>query len=190
MMTDDDWTNQEDQVTQPKFASFWSRAMASILDTCIFIPIVFLSQYNIFTFKSLTLELLLACTWIFYKPFMEYHYGATLGKMTLKLQVVNEQFQPITLDQSVKRFVFYFLGYLAVIFINYIVFTNPDFMGITEIAELGKLQENINAEFITNVANIPIFVSIVSVIFDPQNQALHDKFAETYCIDLRPNPPF
>ncbi|MEM8906859.1 MAG: RDD family protein [Bacteroidota bacterium] len=178
-----EWTNADRTGdASPEFASFWVRAGAAILDTVLFIPVVLLSQYNIFTVKSFFLELLLACLWLIYKPYMEYQYGATLGKMAFKLRVIGEDLQRITLDQSVKRFAFYFLGYLGAILVNYWSFHHPDFASVENFEQLAQIRESFSAEFIANVANIPIFVSIVAVIFDPQKQALHDQLAQTYCV--------
>ena len=179
---DDDLAEGGKTQIQPQFASFMSRVGAHIMDTCVFIPIIFLSQYNVFSIKSLFLELLLSCTWIIYKPYMEYKYGATLGKMIMKIKVVNTQFQAIDSDQAVKRFLVFFVGYVGLGWVNYMLFTHPDFINITDYVQLGDLQQSLNAEFIINVANIPLFVSVIAVLFDRQNQGLHDQFAQTYCV--------
>lgn len=182
---DDDLKPAYPEGKQPPFASFWSRVAAAVLDAAIFVPLILVSQYNILTLKSLPLEMLLTCASIVYKPYMEYQFGATIGKMTMKIQVVNEQFGAITSDQSIKRFSFFFIGYLATILLNYWLFTHPDFQEAVDYIALNRIQKSIYAEFVSNVATIPIFVSIISVIFDSKKQALHDQFAKTYCIDIR-----
>ncbi|MBK8392708.1 MAG: RDD family protein [Saprospiraceae bacterium] len=50
---------------------------------------------------ALVIGILLMC----YKPFMEFQYGATLGKMAVKLKVVNLDFEKITLSQSIIRYI-------------------------------------------------------------------------------------
>lgn len=179
---DNDLEDRKPPFSQPQFANLWSRLGAHIVDTCIFIPIILLSQYNVFTLKLLPIELLLSSIWMIYKPYMEYRYGATLGKMVLKIKVVNTQFQAIDSDQAVKRFLVFLIGYIGVGLINYWIFTHPEFAEITDYESLGNLQKSLNAEFIINVANIPLFVSVIAIIFDQQKQALHDQFAGTYCI--------
>ncbi|MEM9820984.1 MAG: RDD family protein [Bacteroidota bacterium] len=169
-------------LSKPRFAGLWHRFAANILDNCLFIPIILISHYNLFNLKWLLVELLLSGLWIVYKPYMEYRYGATLGKMVLKIKVVNTQYNAIDSDQAVRRFLVFLFGYMGVWLVNYWLFTHPEFMEVVDYESLGKLQKRLNAEFIINVANIPLFVSVIAMMFDPQKQALHDQFAGTYCI--------
>jgi len=86
------------------------------------------------------------------------------------------------LERAVKRFLVFLIGYIGVGLINYWLFTHPEFAEISDYESLSRIQNSLNAEFIINVANIPLFVSVVAIMFDQQKQALHDQFAGTYCI--------
>jgi len=91
-----------------RFASFWTRVAASILDSFVLMPILFLGVYNMMTWKSLPLYFVLQLAALIYKPWMEAEYGATIGKMATKIKVVTIDYQDINLQQSLNRYAFYF----------------------------------------------------------------------------------
>src|SRR5687767_7279656 len=87
-----------------KFGGFWLRLGALIIDTVILAPISFgVMFFNITSWKSPLLLIIFSLIAVGYKPAMERYYGATLGKMALKLRVVNLQLQPANLTEIVMR---------------------------------------------------------------------------------------
>jgi hypothetical protein len=92
-------TNQNDV----KYAGFWSRLGALLIDGIILAPLSFgISYFNIVSWKSLLVLILLGLITVTYKPVLEFLYGATWGKMALKLKVVSLQFENATLENSEK----------------------------------------------------------------------------------------
>ena len=54
-----------------KYASFWERVGASLIDFLIFIPVYGLSYYNSMSIKSLPLAIILSLAYLVYKIYME-----------------------------------------------------------------------------------------------------------------------
>jgi uncharacterized RDD family membrane protein YckC len=176
-------TGYTGQTVTPALASFWSRVGASLVDFLVFVPIIGLSFYNMYGLKSLALNMVLSITWVLYKPLMEWKYGATLGKMALKLRVVTTTFEPISFDQSALRFSLYFLSYLVAGISSYLLFTNPAFENAGGFMEVAQLQaEYRTISMISNLVNLLVLVSVLFVAFDKKNQALHDKIADTLVV--------
>ena len=82
------------------FAKFWARFGAMLIDGLVVIAIVLPATYfNVIQWKSPWIYIVTSLLTIIYKPFMEYEYGATLGKMAVGIKVVGHQFQKVTLDR-------------------------------------------------------------------------------------------
>ncbi len=174
--------DQEGNPQNVRFAGFWVRVGASIVDSLVMIPIAALSAYNVLEIKSLLLALLLIVIQGIYKPFLEFNYGATLGKMATKIKVVSTNFEPITLNQSILRNGFYLLMFLANMVANFMLFTNPEFLELHDVIGLSEWQAEQSTDYMTLAASMLLFFSVMFVASDLKKQALHDKIAETYCI--------
>ena len=164
-----------------RFAGFWVRAAASIIDSLIFIPVILISFQNIFHWKILAVEILITFSWMFYKVFMEYRYQGTWGKQLLKLKVVNESGGGITFEQSLVRFSFYFMSYMGALMSNYYMFSDAGFQAVHTLNDLAIWEEG-QDDTISILASIPLMVSVSLVAFDLRKQAIHDKMAKTYCV--------
>src|SRR5882762_10600036 len=83
------------------FAKFWTRFAAYLLDS-IFVSIVILpvTYMNVTSWKLATLFILTSVVELAYKPFMEYRYGGTLGKMVVGIKVVGHSFEKVTLAEE------------------------------------------------------------------------------------------
>src|ERR1700676_5018267 len=83
-----------------KFATFWSRFGASLIDGFIIsFAVIPVTYYNVTSWKIPSLFVIASLIEIIYKPFLEYRYGATLGKMVLGLRVVGHSFEKVTLKE-------------------------------------------------------------------------------------------
>lgn len=174
--------SQGDGFRNVTFAGFWIRVGAALVDTLAFIPVIVLSFYNMMSWKIYLLDVLLTFSWIIYKPYFEYKYQATLGKMAVGIKVVSEDLKGITIEQSVIRFTFYLLGYLITLFTNWMIFNNPEFQEITSLIEVSEFQAQESEELLSMITSSLLFISIIFVAFDAQRQALHDKMAKTFVI--------
>ncbi|HYC87298.1 MAG TPA: RDD family protein, partial [Chryseosolibacter sp.] len=95
----------EQRVVQ--YAGFGVRLGAMIIDSLI-IGVVTLAAtyYNIFTAKSTLLLIIVTLVSTAYKPLMEYFFGATVGKMALRLKVVNTQLDRADFSEIFLRNIF------------------------------------------------------------------------------------
>jgi len=166
-----------------RFAGFWTRVAASILDSFILIPILFLGVYNMMSWKSLPLYIVLQVAALIYKPWMEAEYGATLGKMATKIKVVNTDYQDINLQQSLNRYLFYFANSFMGLVGGFMLFMEEEFMELTDFYDIADLQAKIGTPEIDQFLGLLIFVSCIFCASDLKKQTLHDKIAKTYVVN-------
>lgn len=173
--------------TKPKvkWAGFWIRVLASFIDVVAYAPLIGLNIYNLNTIRSLPLQLLINLLTIAYKPYMEYHYGATLGKMAVGIKVVNKDFEQITLSQSLLRYIPLGIGQLISIVATILVFQHPDFPATSGWLEVGALQNEVVPASLNSISSLLLFASCIVVAFTDRKQGVHDMIANTYCIYKR-----
>ncbi|MEM9919381.1 MAG: RDD family protein [Bacteroidota bacterium] len=175
--------DQRGKVEKP-FATFGARLAASLVDTLLFIPFMLLGFYNLFAWKSYTLDVTLSMLLFAYKPFMEWYYKATVGKMAMRLEVVNENFKQISLSQSINRHIFYAVGYIISLFSNFYIFHGEGFSEVTDMMALPDFQKaqlgNLTA--LSQTSSVLLIISVMLIFFDENRQSLHDKIAKTYCV--------
>ena len=166
-----------------RFAGFWIRVAASLLDSLLLSPILFLGVYNMMAWKSLPLYLVLQLIVLIYKPLMEVKYGATIGKMMTKIKVVTTDYQDINLQQSLNRYLFYFANSFMGLIGGFMLFIEKDFAPLTDFYEIIELQAKISTPEIDQFLGLLVFVSCIFCIADPLKQTLHDKIAKTYVVN-------
>lgn len=179
---DDENLKQKKSPEDVRFATFWTRVGASLIDSLIMIPLIVGGVFNMMDFKNLPLYLLLQVAALLYKPWMEGNYGATLGKMAVKIKVVTTDFQDINLQQSLNRYVFYFANSFMGLAGGFLLFIHKDFSETSDFYELAELQAKIGMPEIEQFLSLLVFVSCIFCTFDPLKQTLHDKVAKTYVI--------
>lgn len=165
-----------------KWAGFWMRVGASFIDFFVYLPLVGLNMYNLYVFKSLPLQLIITLLMILYKPLMEFRYGATLGKMAVKIKVVNKDFEKITLSQSIIRYIPWLIGQVVSVYVTILLFQHPDFISTTGWTEVGYLQREIISPSFNMISSLILLISCIMVGFTNTKQGLHDMIASTYCI--------
>src|SRR5690349_6236372 len=85
------------------YAGFWIRLGALFMDGLVLSPVLAAGYFNLLQWKSIPLLIIFTFIQIGYSPFFEYHYGATLGKMALRLKVVNSAYQKINSTEALMR---------------------------------------------------------------------------------------
>lgn len=175
-------TNTPSKDHQPiGYANFFQRVNAFFIDCVAFLPLSYIDQYNMITFKSLFVLFAIPICWWIYKPFMEWRFGATLGKMALGIRVVDAQMNKPSFNQCMLRFTPYFAVSLSVLMINYGCFTLENFQEIVTVEALQEAQTQMPSTSL--LISALFFISMVSrVLFDPNRQGTHDKLSATYCI--------
>lgn len=179
---DNDLEENTPDLQTVRFAGFGVRVGASIIDSLVMLPLIGLNYYNILNFKSLSFALLLALVSAAYKPFLEYYYGATVGKMFLKIKVVNEQLQAISPEQALIRYTPWVLSVGINILATIAFFQVPEFSEVSDLLSYGELA---NTSPYQKWIQFSIWIAPISafgMLFNAEKQAVHDQLARTYCI--------
>ncbi len=177
--------NYEDdyQERSIQYAGFWTRVGASLVDALVFIPLSILSVYNTLSIKSLLFELVILIIYVGYKPLLEYNYGATLGKMAVRIKVIDIAGGPIDAQQAIIRNIPYLLAASLSMITTIALHFRTSFDEVDSFAEYNRLMEQTGYPLISALVNCFLFISCLVVAFHKKRQALHDMMAQTYCID-------
>jgi uncharacterized RDD family membrane protein YckC len=165
-----------------KYQTFMPRVGALIIDSLVFVPLTIIN----YPISGLELPPAVFYLWLltmnlahpFYTVLMHGYYGQTLGKMVLKVKVVDLQENPITFNQAVIRSLPWIIFSSSVVFIamsqtgadDNISFFSMSF--ITIIVTVSSI--------IWKIADIAVF------ILNEKNCALHDFIAGTVVVKLNP----
>jgi len=165
-----------------KPAGFWIRVGATIIDSLIFIPIGILSFWNMLSFKSTALLVLISLPGLIYKPVMESFFGATLGKMSCRLKVIDENGNKLSLFNAYIRFFPFLLSAGVALVGQLILFSSPQFQSATSLIEIGQIQQGSFMDVIRYPVNALVLIDCLFVAFTFRKRALHDMMAESYCV--------
>jgi uncharacterized RDD family membrane protein YckC len=167
-------------------AGFWVRVGANIIDFLIFIPIGILSYWNMISFKSTVVLVLISLPGLTYKPFMESFFGATLGKMSCKLKVIDDNGKKLSLFNAYIRFFPFLLSAGITLAGSLILFSSPQFESIKSWTQLGQAQKGSFLVVLSYPVDILILIDCVMVGFTFRKRALHDMMAESFCVYKEP----
>jgi len=167
-------------------AGFWVRVGAMIIDYLVFIPIVILTFWNMFTLKSTSLLILISLLGLAYKPFMESFFGATLGKMSCGIKVIDDNGNKLSLLRAYIRFLPFFVSTAISLASQLILFSSPQFESVTSWIELGQAQQKAFLDELSSLAGMFIMIDCVVVAFTFRKRALHDMLAKSFCVYKEP----
>jgi len=167
-------------------AGFWVRVGASIIDSLIFIPIMVLSFWNMFSLKSTVVLVLTSLPGLIYKPLMESFFGATLGKMSCKIKVIDDDGKKLSLFNAYIRFFPFLLSAGVTLAGQLILFSSPQFQSATSWIEISQAQQGSFLVVISYPVNILILIDCIIIAFTFRKRALHDMMAESFCVYKEP----
>ncbi|SEP58913.1 RDD family protein [Neolewinella agarilytica] len=177
----------------PRFAGFGPRLGAAIIDGLITSPLVFGAMYFQMMSPSLTNYMAIMVLASLYKPVLEGLYGATPGKMILKLKVVNKDYAPITLSQAFIRYTPWILGLLVTLYFAQMMFQIPGIEEAEGFMEYSMMLAEWQAENMSMpmriLQNLAGWLPLVSALFlfaNKRKQAAHDQLAETFVVHKEP----
>jgi uncharacterized RDD family membrane protein YckC len=170
------------------FAKFWTRFGAGLIDGLISLVIVLpITYFNVTQWKIPWIFVLTSLFTVMYKPFMEYQYGATLGKMAVGIQVVGNQFQKVTLKEVLQRVSFYLVPNIIQEALTLKVYFSKQLDSIQHYKDYNDFIISSNPALY--ILNIIVFVLLVAdcitFLSNGQNRSLHDLYAGTYVIEKR-----
>ena len=167
-------------------AGFWIRVGASIIDSLIFIPIIILSVWNTYSLKNTVVLILTSLPGLIYKPLMESFYGATLGKMSCKIKVIDDNGRKISLFNAYIRFFPFFLSAGVTLAGQLILFSSPQFQSATSWIEISQAQQGSFLVVISYPVSALVLIDCIVVAFTFRKRALHDMMAESFCVYKEP----
>jgi uncharacterized RDD family membrane protein YckC len=176
----------ENYIEEPPvfYGGFWRRFGALFIDSLFLLLIIYpLNWYDLTNLKSYSLYVLVGLLAVLYKPVMEYSYGATLGKMALKLKCTNDKYEKISIIEALTRNAVFLIPAITSLALNYFVFTSPAFIEASTNKEVGKVI--LQFPIIMWVNNLPYLFWIVDAIAlgsDNRKRSLHDRWANTFVI--------
>jgi uncharacterized RDD family membrane protein YckC len=167
-------------------AGFWIRVGAHIIDSLIFIPIGILSIWNIYSLKSTVVLILASLSALIYKPFMESFFGATLGKMSCGIKVIDDNGRKLSLLGAYFRFFPFLIQHGINLTGQLIVFSSPQFQSATSWIEIGQAQQGNFLDPVGKIVGLLILIECVFAAFTFRKRALHDMLAESFCVYKEP----
>lgn len=179
--------NDLSTVYAPRFAGFGVRLGAYIIDILVLIPVIGASMYFTMFSPNAMAFLLISLISAFYKPVLEGLYGATVGKMALKIKVVGAEGAPVTLNQAFIRWVPFLLGAVFSWWLSYGTIAGAAAEGVSGFMEYSLYQQEQAAEMgaSATIGQLTGLIPLISALFmlgNPRKQAAHDKLAATYVI--------
>lgn len=180
-----DLLNEFDGSHKPHvYGTFWERFFALLIDGLIVgVVTVPITRFNDVSSKSYSILIILAILSFLYKPMLEFKYGATVGKMAMKLLVVNTEFHPINLKEALTRDIFGIFIKIFSVTVSLIIFAHSGFEDIITHKQYAGFSSSIIKPYW--LVGPYIIITIVDAIFlltDKQNRSLHDKIGATIVI--------
>ena len=188
MISTPSYTDLPDPTTVPT-VGLLPRFAAWFVDQVLLLVVLLPTYYFMVVKPNLTAVVLLWGVQFLYKPLLEARLGGTLGKLLLRLRVVDRgTYRRVSVNQSFVRYLPFAVSQFASLFVLIRMFSSA------ELAEISGLQAYVNystyyplnQSFFVNLCNnFPVFSS-VWMIMDPWNRSLHDRWAQTFVIRRLP----
>ena len=167
------------------YIGFWPRFGALLIDGLILFVVSYFLKLPLEELDNeLVVLIVTAIVPLFYNLFLEYKYAATLGKMLLKIKIVNYELQPPNLSNIILRNIIY-IGLQFVSFgkdlYNYFqaqTFALSEFDGLSS-----YFTPIVIAGLIYSAGVFVIYIiEVVFLLNDEKHRALHDRIGKTYVV--------
>lgn len=175
---------QEPDYSKIEYGNFWQRLGALFVDGIILAPVSLgLTYFNVTEWKSGILMALIAIATTAYKPYMEFTYGATLGKMVLKLRVTNLQFKSADLGTILYRNIFNLVPQAITILMTFGMYADPTFQDVKSFGDFTQYSSAYSStNFVDYATWIILIVEAIMLGSDKWSRSLHDRIAGTFVI--------
>ena len=176
----DDNTTQK--IRNIEYASFLDRFLAAIMDSIIKMVALGYFSYMLYTEKNVMFFIIGAVIGMLYQPIMEGIWGATLGKMIMKITMVDTDYAQIDLGQSIQKNGIWIIYGILGIMSQYWVSGTEAFQEAEGFMEIAQAGQGNPWGFVVIVWIIVILVSVFMMLGSEFKQTLHDRLANTYCV--------
>ena len=174
--------------TAPQIAPLWMRSLALLLDGIIWVSLVFAVAIIPSGYFLMPLYLVAGLTaFVAYQVILHALYGATIGKMILRLRVVRaDNFGPIDTTMAIKRSFVDAVLRLSMGTIAAMTFLDLDFAPPKgDILPLLKiLQARPSYLNLSNIGTFWAISEIFTCLFHPLRRSLHDLIGGTVVVRL------
>jgi uncharacterized RDD family membrane protein YckC len=173
----------EFEETPSVYGTFKERVFALLIDGLILLPLAAIDWFNKYNWKSLVLLIIVFTVSIAYKVFFEYQFGATIGKKSMKLKVVNSAFRRVNLKEVLFRNIFDIAWRIFFFVITVIIYRSAEFNSINSNNEYVKFSNKlINVNPYLVMYSLLIVIEITFILTDKKRRALHDRLGDTLVI--------
>lgn len=166
------------------YVGFWPRFWALLIDGIILSTAAFVLNSVLGETESPVVTILSSIIPFFYNPIMEYQYGATVGKMALRIKIVNADLQRLTINNVIFRNLIYFSIQLVDIAVELYQFYNTSENSIGGFNSLSDFfTPQITMALIFGVFVIVIYiVELIFLLTDEKHRSLHDRIGKTFVV--------
>ncbi len=167
-----------------KYQTFIPRFWALILDSILLLPLIIVDQtvtdYAISGYVQTAMNAATGLFGVFYVILMHYFFGQTVGKMLMKVEVLDISEKPLSFFQAVLRDSPQLLGIFM-----FLIFGDPSYF------LNGELKA---AEFANNIVSNSFYIllmiwglaDIIVFFRNDKRRALHDYLAGSVVIKIEP----
>jgi len=178
---------QQDLLTETElhvtYGNFWPRFWALLIDALILAVLTPAVLFNRTEWKSLFVLIIIAVIQFSFKPFFEYRYGATPGKMAMGLTIVNYQFNRAGAEQIIIRNIFGILSGLILLGIDMYSFNQPQFNSVSTMQEYLSFSSARSLTLLWEALMfIIVLIDIIFFVSSDTCRSLHDRMGKTFVI--------
>lgn len=168
-----------------RYGGFWKRFAATLIDGIVLTPVTLgISYFNVINWKNPSVFIAVSLVCLVYKPVMEYMYGATLGKMALKLKVVNQDLEMANGAKILFRNIFNLVPSILTLVMTLPVYYDPEFGSVSGFMEYTAFTRSYaSLQVISMLSGLITIVDGIVLMADQKSRSLHDKIAGTLVID-------
>ncbi len=179
-----------------EYAGFWKRFWAMWIDVFAILPIVFIVEWLSGFSREVALLLVIpsaALGW-FYNIYFHGRWGATLGKMAVKIKVVDEDNgTDIGFRQALMRFspdALFAVLYLLALMTALHSISSAEYSGLSWLPRHELLQDRLPAGMgvVETLMQIWVWSELVVLLFNKRRRAIHDFIAGTVVIHKASQP--
>ena len=174
--------NNFNKIKNVEYATFLDRFLAAILDFFITIGPLGYLMYLGYTGKNLVLLIIGTVLSMLYKPVMEGIWGATLGKMIMKITMVDSDMDQIDLGQSLLKNAIYIINSVIGLLGQFWVAGTDRFKEAETFLEAMSAGDGSPYSTISMIWAVVILISVFAMLASATKQTLHDRLANTYCV--------
>lgn len=159
--------------TNIQYGTFAPRMGALLLDGLIMAPISILCLMDMIMWKNSLLLLIGYLLTIIYKPFCEYKWSATPGKMALNCKVVNDGFEKADLNAILLRNIFYITKNILFMIFLLVILSQPEYQDVNTLKEYNAYLFKFPSYWIFSIIFIIIdIIEFALLVSDNQSRSL------------------